>query len=269
MSGWVKMHRVFAKWEWYDQANCVSVFIDLLIHANFEAGKYRGVNIPRGALTTSPDKIALRTGLTRQQVRTVLGKLTSTNEITTKTTNLFTMISITNWDKFQVEDEVSTSKITSKITNKQPTDNQPITTSKNLRIKEGKNNTVNGFFESGEKQDIEEVSEKEIIARILTAINAVCLTNYRPNKQNCGHINARLTEGYKYEDFLSVIKHKHKEWSKSAKMAQFLRPRTLFCTNFDDYLQAAKNSDKPILDPLEELAFQVLGNSIYTDGRGA
>lgn len=132
MSGWIKLHRSFSKWEWYDQSNCVSVFTDLLLGANFEDGKYRGVNIPKGSLTTSYGKIAERTGLTVQQVRTVLQKLKSTNEITIKTTNLFTMISITNWDKYQTEYGADNKP----ITNKQQTDNKQVTTSKNLITQE-------------------------------------------------------------------------------------------------------------------------------------
>ncbi len=128
MSGWVKLHRVFKTWEWYGAPNHLAVFIDLLLHANYEDGKYRGVLIPKGSLTTSSGKIADRTGLSRQQVRTVLSNLQSTSEITIKTTNKYSMISITNWDKYQ-DDQPST--ITK--TNKQ------LTTSKKLRSKEEKN----------------------------------------------------------------------------------------------------------------------------------
>jgi hypothetical protein len=138
MSGWVKIHRVFDKWEWYSSPNCVTVFIDILLRANYEDGRYLGVSIPAGSFTTSPEQIAKRTGLTRQQVRTVLTKLKSTNEITIKTTNKFTMISIVKWDFYQKETETSNQQ----VTNKQPTSNQQVTTSKNLRNKEVKNKRI-------------------------------------------------------------------------------------------------------------------------------
>jgi len=128
MSGWVKLHRIFKTWEWYGAPNHLAVFIDLLLHANYEDGKYRGVLIPKGSLTTSSGKIADRTGLSRQQVRTVLANLQSTSEITIKTTNKYSMISVTNWDKYQ-EDQPSTIA--------KP--NKQLTTSKKLRSKEEKN----------------------------------------------------------------------------------------------------------------------------------
>lgn len=107
MSGWIKLHRSFSKWEWYDQPNCVTIFIDLLLQANHEDGKYRGVKIPKGSLTTSQAKIAERTGLTISQVRTVLDKLSLTGEIAVESTTKFSMISVINWAKYQSDERLA------------------------------------------------------------------------------------------------------------------------------------------------------------------
>lgn len=112
-------------------------------------------------------------------------------------------------------------------------------------------NVTVGFFEKEPGQTLEEVSVSDLARNVLTALNSICFTAHRPNKLNMGHINARIQEKYAYEDFVAVIKHKHKQWSNDPKMSEYLRPRTLFCTNFDGYLQAAKNADKPNVDPLE------------------
>lgn len=67
----------------------------------------------------------LKHGLTAQRYRTALSYLKSTNRITTKTTNKFTIITILNWSTYQ--------KSTNKLTNKQPTSNQQATTYKNVK----------------------------------------------------------------------------------------------------------------------------------------
>ena len=64
--------------------------------------------------------LAANTGLSRQQVRTALNKLVLTNEITIKSTNRFSLVTIENWSSYQFENETSTNKSTNKSTNNQP-----------------------------------------------------------------------------------------------------------------------------------------------------
>ena len=49
-------------------------------------------------------------------------------------------------------------------------------------------------------------------------------------------IKARMNEGYTLEEFKTVIDKKTVEWENDVKMKKFLRPETLFGTNFDRYL---------------------------------
>ena len=56
-------------------------------------------------------------------------------------------------------------------------------------------------------------------------------------------IKARFKEGYKLDDFKTVIDNKAFEWQHT-DMWQFMRPSTLFSpSHFDDYLNA-NNLDK-------------------------
>lgn len=48
-------------------------------------------------------------------------------------------------------------------------------------------------------------------------------------------INARFNEGFKEEDFISVITKKTKEWADT-DMQKFLRPETLFSNKFEGYV---------------------------------
>lgn len=75
-----------------------------------------------------------------------------------------------------------------------------------------------------------------IIKDIIDYLNLVLNTNYRYKTVNTQkHINARLNDGYVFEDFKTVIDKKVKEW-KGTPMEKFLRPDTLFGTKFESYL---------------------------------
>jgi predicted regulator of amino acid metabolism with ACT domain len=143
MSGWIKLHRTINKWGWKKSPTHVAVFVDILLMANHEQSIFKGVVIPRGSLTTSTDAIAERTGVSRQTVRTILNHLKSTNELTIITNTKFTMISVTNWDEYQVVNQETNKQ----LTNDQPTTNKQLTTSKNLIIKEPKKKRILSIIE--------------------------------------------------------------------------------------------------------------------------
>lgn len=146
-TGWIKLHRKFLNWEWYGDANVVATFIHLLLDANWEDKKWRGILIKRGSFITSISGLAESIGISIQQTRTALDKLISTNEITRSTSSNYTCISINNYDKYQ--------QVTKSLTNEQQTNNKRITTTKeykNIRNKE------NNIYISPER--IKEISEK-------------------------------------------------------------------------------------------------------------
>ena len=63
-------------------------------------------------------------------------------------------------------------------------------------------------------------------------------------KANQRVIKARMNEGYTLEDFKTVIDKKYDEWNNDTKMKKFLRPETLFSTNFDRYLNEETESNQ-------------------------
>ena len=133
-SGWIKVHRKMTEWEWYKDQNTSRLFFHLLLTANHEPKRYRGVDIPVGSLTTSRAALAQQTGLSEQQIRTAIKKLISTGEITSRTTNKYTVITVSNWDLYQASNQQPNQQ----VTNNQPTNNQQVTTNKKERMKEGK-----------------------------------------------------------------------------------------------------------------------------------
>jgi len=126
-NGFIKLHRKLIEWEWFSDSNTFHVFMFLLLDANHADKKWKGVMVKRGEKITSVDKIRLRTGLSTQTVRTCLKRLESTREITIKTTNRYSIITICNYDTYQCR-ENSTNK---QLTNDQQTANKQLTTNKN------------------------------------------------------------------------------------------------------------------------------------------
>lgn len=139
-NGFIKLHRKMTDWEWYKDANTFRLFVHLLFNANWEDSRYQGHKIPRGSLVIGRKQLALELGMSEQSVRTSLTKLKSTNEITTKSTNKFTVVNIVKYNDYQ-EFEIPNRPATQPTT--QPTTNQQLTTSKEIkkeRIEEKKNN---------------------------------------------------------------------------------------------------------------------------------
>lgn len=133
-NGYIKLHRSILKWEWWDDANTMRVFLWLLLNAQYENSRYHGIEVPKGSLIVGRKKLSNEVGISEQSVRTALEHLKSTNEITIKSTNKFSLVTIVNWAKYQYRDDESNQQIDQQI-DQQLTNNQPTTN----HIKERKN----------------------------------------------------------------------------------------------------------------------------------
>lgn len=152
MEGYIKLFRTMQEWEWYSDPITKAVFLDLLLNANYKDGRFKGVEVKRGQVVIGRKAMAERLGISEQSVRTAINHLKSTNELTSKSTNKFTLVTIENYEKYQGDILESTSKSTSKLTNNQPTTNQQLTTSKKVRREEEKE-IKNYLRENREKSD--------------------------------------------------------------------------------------------------------------------
>lgn len=137
--GFIQLHRAILKWEWWDDVPVRNVFITCLLLANWKDKKWRGETIKRGSFITSRIRLAEKAGVTVMQTRYAINKLKVTSELSIKTTNKYTVVTVLNYDQYQ--------KVTSKVTNNYPTNNQQITTTNkdNKDNKEKKDNR--GDFE--------------------------------------------------------------------------------------------------------------------------
>lgn len=134
-NGWIKLHRKIIDWEWFTSPSTLQLFIYLLLRANKEDKKWRGILIKRGQLVTSVATISEETKLSTQQVRSSLNRLKSTNEITSKTTNRFTLVTVCKYESYQLYEEVEQQTKQQAL---QQTNNKQIT-NKQQQLKNNKN----------------------------------------------------------------------------------------------------------------------------------
>tara|TARA_R110000868_G_scaffold68675_1_gene202933 strand:+ start:1706 stop:2362 length:657 start_codon:yes stop_codon:yes gene_type:complete len=141
MSGWIKIHRKFLDWEWFNKSEAVHLFLYMLIKANHKDAKWQGNDVKRGQFISSLGNISNATGISIQQIRTILKKLEKTNEIEVKSTSQFTIVTICKYECYQDENDITNKP----LTNNQQTTNKPSTTNKNEKKEK---NTIYSFLDS-------------------------------------------------------------------------------------------------------------------------
>jgi len=135
---WVKSYRKFREWEWYKTPGMFHLFHHLIYGANHKDNKWQGMEIKRGQIVTGRDKLSQQTGLSPRQIRTCLHRLQESQELTIKTTNRFSIITICNYDKYQVAESDSDQQSDQQATSKRPASDhkQELKNDKNGKNKE-------------------------------------------------------------------------------------------------------------------------------------
>ena len=98
---------------------------------------FQEVELEPGQLIFGRRKAASELNLSEQTIRTCVNSLKSTNQITIKPTNKFSIISIVNWVTYQIDEkeinQQTNHQINQPLTNNQPTTNQQLTTNKKVK----------------------------------------------------------------------------------------------------------------------------------------
>lgn len=100
-SGYVVLHRKLLQWGWYSDINTCRLFIHMLLKANWKDGEFRGTTVPRGSFISSLDKLSEETALTRKEIRTAIEHLKRTGELAVKSTNRYSLFTVTNYETYQ------------------------------------------------------------------------------------------------------------------------------------------------------------------------
>jgi uncharacterized phage protein (TIGR02220 family) len=225
--GWISIHRKIQDCDIWTDAEPLdrrSAWIDLLLMANHEDknilinGKPRVIK--KGQRLTSTIKLAERWKWSVNRVRRYLALLERLDMVTTDRTTNGTILTIVNYGIYQGDGiaNETTNETTDGIAN---------------GITDGITDGIQTIMKNNENNNIYNV---ELRSKIISYLNQKCGTNYKASTVNTKkHINARLNDGYKYEDFVKVIDNKYKDW-KGTEWEQYLRPDTLFGTKFESYL---------------------------------
>lgn len=82
---------------------------------------------------------------------------------------------------------------------------------------------------------------REVTRQAIAHLNRRTGADFRPTtRATLEKVSARLNEGATVDDFTRVIDNKVADWLNSKKMRKYLRPKTLFGTNFESYLQESR-----------------------------
>jgi len=202
-AGWIKNHKLWAFWTY------------CLIKASYK--EYDAVvglqviHLMPGQFVFGRKKASSETGLTEREIRTLLAFLIKSENLTIKTTNKFSIITIVNWNIYQSND----------IENDHQNDQQATSKRPHTRNKE-----VNNLIYS------------EDALKVLSHLNEKTGRKYKLSK----HIEARLKDGATVEDCKKVIDAKIAD-PYFIKNPKYLNPVTLFRPgNFDKY----KNETIPL-----------------------
>lgn len=134
MIGHIKLDRRILDWEWYDDNVIFKVFLHILLTANYKDSKWQGIDIKRGQLIISINNLSVKTGVSKQQARRAISSLQKTGEITFKSTNKYSTITICKYDTYQsVKIDSNTqnnTQTTCETTSKQQTNRKQTTTDK-------------------------------------------------------------------------------------------------------------------------------------------
>lgn len=144
-NGYIKLYRKMLDWEWWDDVNTRTVFIYLILSANYKPSRWKGIDIGRGQLVTSYEKIANATGLSVRNVRTSLARLETTGEVTRLVTGKWQLVTIEKYTFYQGERQASDKVADREVTGKRQASDKEVTTNKeykeykNIRNQEEKN----------------------------------------------------------------------------------------------------------------------------------
>lgn len=191
------------EWEWYSDINTKGVFLDLLIYASHTDTNFKGIFLKKGQVIMGRIEMAKRLGISEQNVRTAINHLKSTNEITVKSTNRFSIVTILNYTKYHTKDsdanQPTNRPANQLLTSYQPATNQLLTTYKKVKNVKNVKNKKTTFS-----------SEHEIL---IEKFNQLTNRTIKLNNERVNLIKRAIGRGHTTDDILTAfIKRKETEW---------------------------------------------------------
>lgn len=226
--GWVKIHReLLDKPIWIlSSSEQKVILITLLLMANHRENKWewngRQYDCAPGQFVTSLERIAEKSGkdISIQNVRTAIKRFEKYDFLTNESTKTGRLITIVNWELYQVDDEEANRDADKDLTKSQQRPNKDLTTNKNVKNDKNVKN----------KKDIYSVSFEEFW-------EAYPRKKEKSRAFKC--YQARIKEGYEENILTTAAKTYRVECESSNREERFIKhPATFLGPNkpFEDYI---------------------------------
>ena len=136
--GFVKLPREIVYWRWFSDPDVLRLYIFLLTKAAFKKTEYKNETLEAGQVLTGRKLLAEQLGINESKVRRLLEKLKSSGDISVKSTNKYSVITLLKWGETQKSDYF--------FAGKRPTTDQQLT---NNRPHNNNLNNSNNFKKKG------------------------------------------------------------------------------------------------------------------------
>jgi hypothetical protein len=273
--GFVVVWRQIGDWRWYKDSKMVHLWIELLRRANHAPREFEGQMIERGQCVVGLRSLSESTGISIQSIRTILLKLKSTHEITIKSTNKYSLVTIPNYSEYQEVQKPNQHEdqhTHQQSINKQSTNNQQQTTIKPLNHSTKESMETASDEASQTKIGFDTVELKTEIGATAQLITEVFPPE--PKKKTRVTKTALSDESISHEQFTNALQDpdlaaNDREWMKR----QYLKMRDHFLGNgerkanwnatFRNWLRTARdrfddhphqNGHKPLTPKAQEQA---------------
>lgn len=109
---YIILSRDILEWRWYKDKETYRFFIHCILRTNYKDMQWHNIVIPRGSFITTEATLMRELNLTRQNLRTIIKRLISTNEITKSTISNYIIIKVNNYDLYQSNNQVTNQRPT-------------------------------------------------------------------------------------------------------------------------------------------------------------
>jgi DNA-binding transcriptional regulator YhcF (GntR family) len=157
--GWIKLHRQLRDKGYYQKSDYVHLWIECLLRANHKAREVlwngKTTTIKPGQFITGRRKLASETGISESRVHRILKHLENAQQIEQQTSNTSRLISITNWEEYQSDEQQNEQR----VNNERTTSEQRVNTNKNDKNDDNEKNDNIYRTKRFVKPDAAEVTE--------------------------------------------------------------------------------------------------------------
>ncbi len=238
--GYIRLHRQLKEKAFYKDSEKVHLWIHLLMKATHKGREEllggKPFRCEAGQFTIGRKQLAEETGIDESKCERILTYFEKIEQqIEQRKTTKNRLISILNWSKYQHSEQHFEQQLHNNCTtSEQQVNNNCTTSEQQVNTLQECINVLNVENEKNVKNDKNNNLPFEEIVKYL---NLRAGTNYKHTTEKTKTlIKARFKEKFNLEDFKKCIDNMCSAWLNNDKMAQYLRPETLFGTKFESYV---------------------------------